>query len=431
LTNAPSIDPFRTHGHNRPLQPPLHVICARPTPLRHPLRPAPPPPPRHKRCLGVFGMYYSLRYLALSEATVLTFLAPIACCYVCSLTMPNETFTRRQQLAGLTSLLGVVLIARPASLFHGLSLVQVSGAGEAEAEAEAEAGATAGAADDDANYKRTLGILSALLGVVGATVAYTSIRMIGKRTHPLVSVTYFSGITTIVSVLGVLLIPTINFRFPGNMTEFLLLVGLGVCGFVLQFLLTAGLSYVPPSSSAIEDGEKEVGKDSFRNAAGVDVDMDVEVEQEGVAGEVGEVVRDDEEMGGSGSREVTKKKNIEENVKPSTHGSKATSMVYTQMLFALLYDKLVFNATPSLVSWAGSGIILASAIYVALVKESKIKDGGEGEGVGNGIHTREWTDEDALLAEPGEGRGLLADSDDDDDGDGYEGDRNGNGNRHI
>ncbi|OJD16295.1 hypothetical protein AJ78_03507 [Emergomyces pasteurianus Ep9510] len=377
--------------------------------------------------LGVFSMYYSLLYLALSEATVLTFLAPIGCCYVCSLTMPNETFTRRQQAAGLTSLLGVVLIARPASLFHGFSV----------ASGTAEADAAAGTVDDA--YKRTLGILAALLGVVGTTVAYTSIRMIGKRTHPLVSVTYFSGITTIVSVLGVLLIPAINFRVPGNMTEFLLLAGLGICGFMLQFLVTAGLSYVPPSS-AMEDGEKEVGKASFLNA-GVDVNVDVDVEQEGVAGEAGEVVRDEEAGTGQRNGEVNK----EDSVKPSTHGSKATSMVYTQMLFALFYDKVVFNATPSLVSWAGSGIILASAIYVALVTERR-KDGGagtgagvgavEGDEAGNGISrrqpkhtTREWTDDDARLAEPEEGRGLLADSDYDSDYD-ADRDRDGDGNGH-
>ncbi|PGH30748.1 hypothetical protein GX50_06468 [[Emmonsia] crescens] len=376
--------------------------------------------------IGVFGMYYSLLYLALSEATVLTFLAPIGCCYVCSLTIPNETFTRRQQVAGLASLLGVVLIARPVSLFHGSSVV-VSGSA-----AEAKPGA-AGAADD--TYKRTLGILAALLGVLGATAAYTSIRIIGKRTHPLVSVTYFSGITTIISLLGVLLIPTISFRVPGNIMELLLLVGLGTCGFILQFLLTAGLSYVPPSS-VMDEGEKEVGGCLDEN-----VGVNVNVEQEGVVGEVGEVVRD-EEVGGQQLNGEVKK---EENTKPSTHGSKATSMVYTQMLFALLYDKTVFNATPSPVSWAGSGIILASAIYVALVKEKR-KDGvGAGAGADDAVedqeesngssrrqpkHAREWNDEDAQLAGAEEGRGLLADYDDDYDYDGdIDGHGNGNGNK--
>ncbi|EEQ86888.1 uncharacterized protein BDCG_02008 [Blastomyces dermatitidis ER-3] len=343
--------------------------------------------------IGVFGLYYSLLYLALSEATVLTFLAPIGSCYACSLTMPNETFTRRQQLAALSSLVVVVLIARPR--------VVVSWASPAPRSPTPPSASS------------------------------------GNARTPLVSVTYFSGITTIISLLGVALIPAISFRLPGNMAELLLLLGLGTCGFLLQFLLTAGLSYVPPPS-VMEEREKEVGGVLGGENAGVGVGVgvgggggrDVDVEQDGVVGEVGEGAREGgEEAAQRGSSEVMKK---EENAKPSssTHGSKATSMVYTQMLFALLYDKLVFNATPSPVSWAGSAIILASAIYVALVKErGKEKDGSgggaiEAQGEGEGSkHTRSWNAEDVRLAEAEaeaeveEGRGLLADYDDDDDDD--------------
>lgn len=332
--------------------------------------------------------------------------------------MPNETFTRRQQVAALASLLGVVLIARPASLFRGSSHVSASSSSWSSTHVEASSADSA----DDA-YKRTLGILAALLGVIGATAAYTSIRVIGKRAHPLVSVTYFSGLTTIISLLAVALIPGISFRLPGNMAELLLLLGLGACGFLLQFLLTAGLSYVPPPS-----------------ATGADV------EQEGaVGGQVGEVVSDERVRGGGGRRRNEEVKK-EEIAKPSTHGSRATTMVYTQMLFAVLYDKVVFNATLSPVSLAGSMIILASAMYVALVKERR-KDvgsgagadeyavverqgvGGEnGDGEGSWVsrgqqsrHVQSWNIEDARLAEAGEGTGLLAGYvDDDDDYDYYD-----------
>jgi hypothetical protein len=44
-------------------------------------------------------------------------------------------------------------------------------------------------------------------------------------------------------------------------------------------------------------------------------------------------------------------------------------MVYTQMLFALGFDKLVWGTTPGLVSIIGSSLILGSAIYVAMHKE--------------------------------------------------------------
>ncbi|KAG8776282.1 hypothetical protein FRC12_001012 [Ceratobasidium sp. 428] len=65
---------------------------------------------------GIFGLYYSLQYMSLSDATVLTFLAPSITALL-GFTILHEPISRGQVVAGLTSLLGVVLIARPASLF--------------------------------------------------------------------------------------------------------------------------------------------------------------------------------------------------------------------------------------------------------------------------------------------------------------------------
>lgn len=65
---------------------------------------------------GIFGMYYSLQYLAVADAVVITFLAPSVASYGCYLFL-KEPFPRSTQYASLISLLGVVLIARPSSLF--------------------------------------------------------------------------------------------------------------------------------------------------------------------------------------------------------------------------------------------------------------------------------------------------------------------------
>lgn len=234
---------------------------------------------------GVFGLYYSVKYLPLSEATVLTFLAPILSCYATSLFAPHETFTWKQQLAGVVSLGGVVLIARPFSPVN------------APSDSPSD-----GAQTDELHH--LLAILMALVGVLGAACAYTTIRMIGKRTHPLVSVTYFSVYSTLISCIAMAVLPSVDFKLPSTSSEWTLLFALGVCGFLLQFLLTAGLAYVPPGQAA-----------------------------------------------GSGNR--------------------ATSMVYTQMLFALFYDKVVWGNTLSAMSWAGSGLILVSAIYVAMAREPR------------------------------------------------------------
>ncbi|KAL1956966.1 hypothetical protein VTO42DRAFT_6455 [Malbranchea cinnamomea] len=353
--------------------------------------------------LGVFGLYYSLVYLPLSEATVLTFLAPILSCYACSLVIPGEVFTKKQQLAGFASLIGVVLIARPMSLLSDGSaavspeaVVPVN-ATDSSLLLNSSASATttldlfitttttttsttAAATDSTPNdvtpQERFVAILAALMGVMGATLAYTSIRKIGQRAHPLVSVTYFSTLTTLISLAAVLVLPSVSFRLPSNWTEFLLLLGLGTCGFLLQFLLTAGLAYVPPPSTTV--GVSASTGTGTSNGPGP-----------GVVGPT-------------------------EKPKTSSHGSRATSMVYTQMIFALFYDKVVWDSTPSPMSWAGSAIILCSALYVALAKDeggkSKTKTATTKKMMKKKILRRGGADD-----RQGPGAGEDADVDHDDD----------------
>ncbi len=49
--------------------------------------------------------------------------------------------------------------------------------------------------------------------------------------------------------------------------------------------------------------------------------------------------------------------------------SRATNMTYTQMLFALGFDKLIFGHTPGVMSIIGSSLILGSAIVVAVQQD--------------------------------------------------------------
>ncbi|CAI7655776.1 hypothetical protein PCG10_005961 [Penicillium crustosum] len=262
--------------------------------------------------MGVYGLYYSVQYLPLSEATVITFLSPIISCYACSLLIPGETFSRKQLCAGLISLGGVVLIARPFSKRDPNIAVATPTAAAAWA-----LGISASTEDkppsESDSYHHVMATIVALVGVIGASGAYTSIRMIGRRAHPLVSVTYFSSVTTVISFVAMITLPSVPFRVPTTVVEWTLLTGLGVCGFLLQFLLTAGLSYVPPASVS--------------------------------------------------------------NGKPVAQGGRATSMLYMQMLFAVFYDKVVWGSTLSPISWVGSAIILACAIYVAFSQESPVQRG--------------------------------------------------------
>ncbi|KAL3459915.1 hypothetical protein BJX64DRAFT_194452 [Aspergillus heterothallicus] len=274
---------------------------------------------------GVYGLYYSVQYLPLSEATVLTFLAPILSCYACSIFLPGEIFTRKQQLAGFVSLIGVVLIARP------FAFLQSGGSDADSVEAARDK-----PGDADQNH-RVFAVIMAMIGVLGATSAYTSIRLIGQRCHPLVSVTYFSLFTTMVSVIAIIALPSIPLELPGTLFEWTLLIALGVCGFLLQFLLTAGLSYVPPPPRVRKRSASHVMSRPHIQHTGHD--------------------------------EEDSKPEPDTTNKRSSSGTRATTMLYTQMLFALFYDNAVWGSTLSAVSWIGSGLILCSALYVALARE--------------------------------------------------------------
>lgn len=82
--------------------------------------------------------------------------------------------------------------------------------------------------------------------------------------------------------------------------------------------------------------------------------------------------------------------------------SRATNMVYTQMLFALAFDKLVFHTTPGALSIAGSSLILGSALYVALYNNKKKK-----EGQGRGDEEVAFVEGDGESDDAHDGRGPL------------------------
>lgn len=219
-------------------------------------------------------------------------------CWACAVLI-HEPFTQKEQIAGLISLVGVGFIARPVSWFpHSLTSTPTGNLVRDEdslldpmrfGEVTMINGVT--------SSQRLTAVGVGLLGVMGAATAYTTIRWIGKRAHPMLSVNYFAAWTTLVSALVLLLYPGIDFQLPATLREWGLLFFLGVSGFIMQILFTAGLQQ-------------------------------------------------------------------EKN-------SRATNMVYTQMIFAVLFDKLVWNSTLSVWSIVGSSIILTSAIYIAMHNSSR------------------------------------------------------------
>lgn len=169
--------------------------------------------------LGLVGLYSSLQYLSVADATVLTFLTPLTTA-VAGCVLLKEGYSVTQAVAGVFSLFGVVLVARPPFLFNATPdeyyMPEVTPA------------------------QRLAAVGVGLIGVVGATGAYTSIRAIGKRAHPMHVMTFFSLWCTIMASLGMVVfnIPVV---YPRSWNWSLLLLMVGVFGFAAQTLLTLGL----------------------------------------------------------------------------------------------------------------------------------------------------------------------------------------------
>ncbi|KAI0384908.1 hypothetical protein F5Y04DRAFT_223038 [Hypomontagnella monticulosa] len=271
---------------------------------------------------GIYGMWYSVKYLPLAEATVITFLAPNIAGYMCHILI-HDPFTWKEQVASFVALGGVVLITRPVSLFSGaFSSPTSSPTGRSIAmEIVAVANATTkaeppypGEEHVTTSAERLGAIGFALIGVLGAAGAFTTLRCIGKRAHPLISVNYFSTWCVIVTTTTLTLAPVLDygqpdlhFELPHSARQWGLLLGVGVCGLLMQMLFTAGLA--------------------------------------------------------------------------AERSNRATAMTYTHMLFAAAFDRFVFGHVMGWVSLSGCGLIVGSALWAALSKkeEAKTVDDAESE----------------------------------------------------
>ncbi|KAM3540090.1 hypothetical protein ARSEF1564_007006 [Beauveria bassiana] len=232
--------------------------------------------------VGIFGLYY------ISDSTVITFLVPTLTSFVCWVAL-KEPFTIVEGVAGLLALTGVLFIARPQFLFSHLPFTHPSPNSTVHALDGIFKPVPATPAE------RSLAVVLAVIGSFAAATAYATIRVLGTRVHSLVSVNYFAVIGTVVSCGVLLVYPNIGFQTPQSTPQWLLLLSIGVSGFLLQVLLTEGLQ---------------------RERAG-----------------------------------------------------RATNMIYTQLVTALIIERLVWGSTPPAESFIGSALIIGAAVWVGLQKK--------------------------------------------------------------
>jgi drug/metabolite transporter (DMT)-like permease len=289
---------------------------------------------------GIYGMWYSMMYLPLAEATVITFLAPSVAGYICHVLL-KDPYTRTEQIASFIALAGVVLIARPTSLFGSQDSNDHQPVPPATVPASANLTSPhVPMSPEPTPAQRLSAILVALVGVLGAAGAFTTIRIIGTRAHALITVNYFSAWSTVVSTAALLLGPALGIGQPGvsfaglipeSAYHWLLLLALGACGFIMQFMMTAG-----------------IGGDRAKS-------------------------------------------------------NRATAMVYTHMLFAAGFDRFVFGHRMGVISLVGCGLVVGSAVWAALGKKEG-KSGGERADVERAVRQGERGEEGTpmLVEEAGE-----------------------------
>lgn len=146
-------------------------------------------------------------------------------------------------MAGMIAFAGVLFVARPPWLFPSHPVDPISGEPVPVADGVNIYAALKDAASESpiSPAKRTVATLIAIMGALGASTAYATIRVIGKRAHSLISVNYFAAIATVGSAAIILVHPDLHFVIPETYGQWGLIAIIGLTGFLLQFLLTEGL----------------------------------------------------------------------------------------------------------------------------------------------------------------------------------------------
>lgn len=182
---------------------------------------------------GVFGLYYSLLYLSLSDAVSITFLIPMVTTFFAWIIL-GEKYSVLEGICGILSLVGVIFVAKPDFIF-----------GTAADNTDSDS------TESSSSELRLLGTGVGLIGVCGASSVYILLRKIGKLAHPLISVSYFALITCIITFGATLVLPGLKFQTPRTLHQWYLFSLIGLSGFFMQFCLAAGLQREKAGKSSL------------------------------------------------------------------------------------------------------------------------------------------------------------------------------------
>ncbi|KAG0686672.1 hypothetical protein C6P40_003608 [Pichia californica] len=137
----------------------------------------------------------------------------------------RETFTKIEAIGGLIAFFGVLLVAKPYFIIKLFHLKENNKENLI----------------NNSNNLRLIGTCLALLSCFGTAIAMCSIRKIGFNVHPLFMVSIYALFSCIMSFIGILIIPGLSFQIPHTIKQWILLLSIGIAGFIMQYMLTAGM----------------------------------------------------------------------------------------------------------------------------------------------------------------------------------------------
>ncbi|KAK9828954.1 hypothetical protein WJX72_003023 [[Myrmecia] bisecta] len=175
---------------------------------------------------GLFGfgsiscLYWVVDLLPLSDAMVLTFLAPLIVACLGPMVL-KEPFAKVTVYAIPLSVLGVVLIAKPTALF-GRRKVPIS----------------------------SKGVFIGCLQPIFSAAAKMMVRLLRKTETTAVIVFYMGFVCTLCASVACIALHHM-FRAPANAAEWVLLIGSGCCGYASQLTMTMGLQRVDAAPATL------------------------------------------------------------------------------------------------------------------------------------------------------------------------------------
>ena len=163
--------------------------------------------------IGIVGNYYAVDHLLVSDASMLGKLAPFFVIIFSSLFL-KEKATNMQKLSIFIAFIGTLFVVKPSM-----------------------------------NFMININSIVAIIGALGAGIAYTCVRQLGKQGVPGAKVVFFfSCFSTLVVIPFIVMSYT-----PMTIQQLLFLIGAGVMACGGQFSVTAAYMHAPGRDISIYD----------------------------------------------------------------------------------------------------------------------------------------------------------------------------------